>query len=165
MAEREDGTSGGDDERLSGTKEAAKMVIDLEGNMIFPEVSIRFCFVVLQNLVTGIYLARIIDFKADTRWDAYTSSPIHRFSAIRTLCISDRDIRAYILISGDELRDPRPRHPPLHQRQRDIPPPRTNSRPALGLYHVLHDLLCIPDSAVHKLHALQYFGNYHILKY
>ena len=54
MAEREDGTSGGDDERLSGTKEAAKMAIDLEGNMIFSEVSIRFCFVVLQNLVTGI---------------------------------------------------------------------------------------------------------------
>ena len=30
------------------------MAIDLEGNMIFPEVSIRFCFVVLKNLVTGI---------------------------------------------------------------------------------------------------------------
>ncbi len=55
MVEWEDGTSGGDDERLSGTKEAANnMVIDLEWNMIFPEVSIRFCFVVLQNLVTGI---------------------------------------------------------------------------------------------------------------
>ena len=55
MVEWEDGTSGGDDERLSGTKEAANnMVIDLEWNMIVPEVSIRFYFVVLQNLVTGI---------------------------------------------------------------------------------------------------------------
>jgi len=40
MVEWEDGTSGGDDERLSGTKEAANnMVIDLEWNMIVPEPS------------------------------------------------------------------------------------------------------------------------------
>ena len=53
------------------------MVIDLEWNMIFPEVSIRFCFVVLQNLVTGTYLARIIEFKADTR----TEDQVHHKGA------------------------------------------------------------------------------------